>query len=74
MSEGATSDRGRLPPLPELEANARDQAALLAAAGCDLLVLEMLHDVDVSRYVAAACPLIQSNPIRVTPRHDRLPT
>ncbi len=42
------SDRGRLPPAGELEANARDQAAILADAGCEMIVLEMLHDVEIS--------------------------
>jgi S-methylmethionine-dependent homocysteine/selenocysteine methylase len=42
------SDRGRLPPVPELEAHARDQASILADAGCDMIVLEMLHDVETS--------------------------
>ncbi len=42
------SDRGRLPPLPVFEANAREQAAILAEEGCDLFVLEMLHEVETS--------------------------
>lgn len=42
------SDRGRLPPLPQLEANARAQAEILAGAGCEMIVLEMLHDVETS--------------------------
>ncbi len=42
------SDRSRLPSLPAFEANARDQAALLIDEGCDLFVLEMLHEVETS--------------------------
>lgn len=42
------SDRGHLPPGDVLGANAREQAALLADAGCDMIVLEMLHDVETS--------------------------
>ncbi len=42
------SDRGRLPPKAELAKNSHDQAALLADAGCHMIVLEMLHDVEVS--------------------------
>ena len=42
------SDRANLPRSEALTANVREQAMLLADAGCDLLVLEMLFDVDVS--------------------------
>ena len=34
------------PSLEELEANSRDQAKLMAAGGCDLIMLEMLIDID----------------------------
>lgn len=34
------------PSLAELEANSRDQAVLMAAGGCDLIMLEMLSDID----------------------------
>lgn len=42
------SDRSLLPPPEALQRNARDQARLLAEEGCDLIVLEMLFDVDVT--------------------------
>ena len=44
----ADHDRANLPPPPELEANCRDQAAILAAAGADLIALEMLYDFERS--------------------------
>lgn len=34
------------PSLEELEANSREQAALMAEGGCDLIMLEMLIDID----------------------------
>jgi len=34
------------PSLEELEANSRDQAALMAKGGCDLIMLEMLSHID----------------------------
>jgi homocysteine S-methyltransferase len=42
------SDRANLPRGPQLEAFVREHAALLADAGCDLIVLEMLFDVETS--------------------------
>ena len=42
------SDRARLPRGPELAEQVQEQAQVLAHAGCDLLVLEMLYDVETS--------------------------
>src|SRR3990172_7718541 len=47
-------DRTLLPPLRQRGANHREQAELLAEAGCDLIVLEMMMDVDDAPLAAAA--------------------
>ena len=39
-------DRNNLPPLDKLELNVARQAEILAEAGCDLIALEMLFDVE----------------------------
>jgi methionine synthase I (cobalamin-dependent) len=41
-------DRNNLPSFEVLQKNTAEQSALLADAGCDILALEMLGDVDVS--------------------------
>lgn len=41
-------DRDKLPAAPILEDNYREQAVILADAGCDMLALEMLADVSSS--------------------------
>ena len=43
-----SSDRSRLPPLQRLRKNYQEQAMILADAGVDMLVLEMLFDVEAS--------------------------
>lgn len=49
------SDRANLPAAPELRRNIEEHAALLAEAGCDLILLEMLFDVEVTRvFIEAA--------------------
>ena len=53
-------DRNNLPEPGELEANAADQAAILADAGCDMIALEMLFDVETTAALlkgAASCGL-----------------
>lgn len=53
-------DRNNLPDHETLERNVRDQALLLADAGCDMICLEMLFDVDSSIAMvkgAVACGL-----------------
>ncbi len=50
----ASSDRSRLPALPELRTNFVDQAMLLADAGVDMFALEMLSDVETSCALAEA--------------------
>lgn len=40
-------DRGLLPDLDQMEENCRDQALILASAGCDLIVLEMIARGDM---------------------------
>ncbi len=53
-------DRNNLPDLVTLEKNCQEQATVLARAGCDLIALEMLFDVDTSVAMlkgAAACGL-----------------
>jgi S-methylmethionine-dependent homocysteine/selenocysteine methylase len=49
-----SSDRSKLPGLPELRTNFVDQARLLADAGVDMFALEMLSDVEVSCALAEA--------------------
>lgn len=39
-------DRSKLPSLTQLEANCREQALILASAGCDMIALEMVADVE----------------------------
>lgn len=47
------SDRGNLPPRDRLAADFAEQSALLADCGVDMIALEMLYDVEVSRIAMA---------------------
>lgn len=47
------SNRGNLPPRDRLAAEFAEQSALLAECGVDLIALEMLYDVEVSRLALA---------------------
>ncbi len=49
-----SSFTGRHPPHHQLRANMEEQAAIMAAAGADLIMLEMMVDVERTRILVAA--------------------